>query len=346
MDGKGIGWEDHFESDEVRRTLAEKVGDQQRRVADAKLGGQVDRGQHQKRVLAAIGSLTLTDAVPPAMRLGPFAEPFAGLPVACRFSNGQPCPFADTEPDVRGVALKFFSPKGIESDLLMTNQGGRSHARNAREFMAFADVLTEKIASGALSALRELAHELRDGELSVIDLIDGGTSLVQTTALHHVHSLATESYWGSVVRLGDVAFKHSLHPHPETSTQALVAESGADYLRDDLLVRLGRAPVKWRMCVQLFADSVSTPVGDASVIWSSDLIDIGVLEISGVPASDIESQIDRLAFNPTHGFEPLGMTHARGDVYEASARNRSARGLATVEETRRLLGVGAPDDSA
>jgi len=339
MDGKGIGWEDHFESDDVRRMLAEKVGEQQRRIADAKLGGQVDRGQHQKRVLAAIGRLTLTEAVPPALRLGPFAAPFVGLSVACRFSNGQPCPFADTEPDVRGIAMKFFSPTGIESDLLMTNQGGRSHARNAREFMAFADVLTEKIAGGASSALRELAHELRDGALSVVDLIDGGISLVRTTALHHVHSLATESYWGSVMRLGDVAFKHSLHPHPETSSQALVAESGTDYLRDDLLTRLGLSPVKWRLCVQLFADSVSTPVDDASVVWSSNLIDIGVLEISGVPAADIESQIDRLAFNPAHGFEPLGITHARRDVYEASARNRSARGLATAEETRRLLGA-------
>lgn len=28
MDGNGIGWKDHFESDQVRRTLAEKVGDQ------------------------------------------------------------------------------------------------------------------------------------------------------------------------------------------------------------------------------------------------------------------------------------------------------------------------------
>ena len=203
--------------------------------------------------------------------------------------------------------------------------------------MAFADVLTERIAGGTSSALRELAPKLRDGALSVVGLIDGGSILVRTTALHHVHSLATESYWGSVVRLGDVAFKHSLHPHPETSTEVLVAESGADYLRDDLLVRLARGAVRWRLCVQLFADPASTPVDDASVAWSTDLVDIGVLEIGGVPAADIEAQVDRLAFNPAHGFEPLGITHARRDVYEASARNRSARGLATAEETRRLL---------
>ena len=160
---------------------------------------------------------------------------------------------------------------------------------------------------------------------------------MRTTALHHVHSLSTESYWGSVVRLGNVAFKHSLHPHPQTSTEVVVAESGPDYLRDDMMVRLGRGPLKWRLCVQLFADSMSTPVADASVTWSSDLVDIGVLEIPGVPNAVTESQIDRLAFNPAHGFNPLGITHARKDVYEASARNRSARGLATVEEARRLL---------
>jgi hypothetical protein len=336
MDGTGIGWEDSIESDDERRALVVRIGEQQRRIANARFGGELDRGQHQKQVLAAIGSLTIND-VPLPLRLGPFSAPFTGLPVACRFSNGQPCPFADTEADVRGIAMKFLSPTGTESDLLMTNQGGRSHARNAREFMAFADVLTEKIAGGATSPLDALANELRDGALSLGELVRGGSLLVQSTALHRVHSLATESYFGSVVRLGDVAFKQSLHPHPQTSPEVLADESGADYLRDDLLARLRREPVKWRLCVQLFADSDSTPVGDASVVWASDLVDIGILEISGVPAADIESQIDRLAFNPAHGFEPLGITHARRDVYEASTRNRSARGLATLEETRRLL---------
>lgn len=335
MDGNG--WEDHFESDEVLRSLAEKIGEQQRRVAASRLEGRVDRGQHQKRVLAAVGRLTLTDALPAALRHGPFAVPFEGLPVACRFSNGQPCPFSDHDADVRGVALKFFAPSGIEADLLMTNQGGRSHARNAQEFMAFADVLVARIEGGAGAALRELRQELHDRKLSLGDLFDIGKVLVETTTLHRVRSLATEHYWGSVVRLGEAAFKQSLHPHPATPTESQAADAGENYLRDDLRARLERGPVRWRLAVQLFEDERSTPVNDASVAWDASPIDVGILEIAALPSPELEARIDRFAFNPANGYAPLGITHARREVYAASARNRAERGLATADEARALL---------
>src|SRR3954452_14808032 len=51
-----------------------------------------------------------------------------------------------------------------------------------------------------------------------------------------------------------------------------------------------------------------------------------------------EQLIDAMAFNPVHGFPPLGITHARGAVYEASARNRGALG---TDEARALLADGA-----
>src|SRR3954469_5183026 len=51
-----------------------------------------------------------------------------------------------------------------------------------------------------------------------------------------------------------------------------------------------------------------------------------------------EQLIDTMAFNPVHGFPPLGITHARGAVYEASARNRGALG---TDEARALLADGA-----
>ena len=338
----GSGWQDHFESDEVLRALAEKIGEQQRRVAASAPGlhGQVDRGQHQKRLLAARGTLRLSDQVPPALQRGPFATPFE-LPVACRFSNGQPCPFSDHAADVRGVALKFFSPLGAESDLLMTNQGGRSHARDAQEFMAFADLLVARIEGGTGAALKELREELHDHKLSIPELMRMAGSLFKETTLHKVTSLTTEHYWGSVLRLGDAAFKHSLHPHPGTPRQSQAVDLGDNYLRDDLMNRLARGPVRWRLCVQLFIDEQTTPVGDASVAWGGELIEIGELELSGLPSPSDEVQIDRFAFNPTNGFAALGITHARREVYAASARNRAERGLASSEEARRFIVTGS-----
>ena len=48
-----------------------------------------------------------------------------------------------------------------------------------------------------------------------------------------------------------------------------------------------------------------------------------------------------MAFNPGHGFDPLGITHARVDVYAASARNRADRGLLSTEAARAFL-AGRP----
>ncbi len=182
----GRGWTDDPYTEAMRDALVQKVGEQQRRVAAAAgtgLGGRLDRGQHQKMLLGAVGRLRVFDQVPAAVRLGPLAAPFA-LPVACRFSNGQPCPFSDKTPDVRGVALKFFSPQGAETDILATNEGGRSHAKDAESFMAFADILVAKIERGGAGAFEELLQELREGKLTAGEFAHMGAVILKETGLH------------------------------------------------------------------------------------------------------------------------------------------------------------------
>ena len=335
----GRGWTDEPYTESTRDALVQKIGEQQRRVAAAAgsgLGGQLDRGQHQKMLLGAVGRLRVSDQLPAAVRLGPFAAPFA-LPVACRFSNGQPCPFSDKTPDVRGVALKFFSPQGTETDILATNEGGRSHARDAESFMAFADILVAKIERGGVGAFEELLQELRDGKLTAGEFAHMGAVILKETGLHSVHSLSLENYWGSVVQLGGAAFKHALLARKDTPAPVESDAGGADSLRHELLSRLAKGPVKWQLCVQLYVDEASTPVNDASKAWQSAPIVIGELEISSAPSEDDERTINQMAFNPGNGFDPLGITHARADVYAASARNRAGRGLLSTQQAREFL---------
>jgi len=86
-EGAGTGWVDQPPNDDEIRALVAKVGEQQRRVAEserAQLGGQIDRGQHQKQVFAAFGTLRIRDEIPSALRQGPFARP-AAYRVECRF---------------------------------------------------------------------------------------------------------------------------------------------------------------------------------------------------------------------------------------------------------------------
>jgi catalase len=344
-DGAGTGWVDQRDAAAAIATLVAKIGEQQATIAASDkthLDGRIDRGQHQKQLLGAFGTLRLFDTIPDVLRQGPFALPdSAAAPVAyrvaCRISNGQPCPFSDRAPDVRGVALKFFTTQGVETDLLMTNEGGRSHARNAVQFMDFADVIVAQIAKGATGALEQLSRDVLDGKLGLVESARILGILAKETTLHTVNSLATEQYWGSVVRLGDVAFKYTLQPHDATAQGTQADRESDNYLREDIVSRLHDGPVRWQLCVALFVDETTTPVRDASVAWMGPLVPVGELEIVAPPSAGDEAVINQMAFNPAHGFEPLGITHARGDVYAASAANRKDRGVLSSDEARRFL---------
>ena len=203
--------------------------------------------------------------------------------------------------------------------------------------MAFADILVAKIERRATGAFNELLRELREGKLTKGEAGHIGAVLLKEVGLHSVRSLSLESYWGSVVKLGDVAFKYSLRPHPDTPTSVASDGNGPDYLRDELLSRLARGPVKWQLCVQLFVDESHTKVNDAATVWSSAPVVVGELALATAPSADDERTVNQMAFNPGHGFDPLGITHARVDVYAASAQNRADRGLLSTEATRAYL---------
>jgi hypothetical protein len=342
---RGTGWIDQPEDAEVIAVLVEKIKAQQAAIAassNTHLDGRVDRGQHQKQTLGAFGTLRIFETIPTALKHGPFAKqdelgPSLCYRVACRFSNGQPCPFSDQAADVRGVAIKFFTAQGIETDLLMTNEGGRSHARNAVQFMDFADILVAQIARGALGALEQASMEVLSGKLGPVETARIVAILAKETTLRSVESLTTERFWGSVVKLGAAAIKYSLQPEDTTVQGTNGDRHGDDYLREDLLNRLKTGPLKWRLCVQFFVDEESTPVNDASVAWAEPPIAIGVLEIATLPSADDEAHINQMAFNPANGFEPLGITHARKNVYAASAANRVDRGVLSSDEARRYI---------
>jgi hypothetical protein len=343
--GNGTGWVDQSDDADAIAMLVDKVRAQQNAIAASAhtaLDGRIDRAQHQKQLLGAVGVLRIFDTLPAIARAGPFLKrAAAGEPVeyrvACRFSNGQPCPFADTAADVRGVALKFFTDEGTQTDLLMTNEGGRSHARNAVQFMAVADIIVAKLANGVAGGLTKASRELLTGEIGPVEAARILAILVNETKVHTVESLATERYWGSVVQLGAAAVKYSLHPHETSPTGTAADRSGEHYLREDIVNRLAEGPVKWQLCLQLFIDEDSTPVRDASVAWKAPLVPLGELEISAPPSSADEACISQMAFNPANGFRPLGITHARKDVYAASAANRKDRGLLSGEAARAFL---------
>jgi catalase len=317
-------WIDYPDSDAELAELARRVGEQQARLREhvASLGGKIDRGQHQKQLLGAFGTVRILDSIPAKAKLGAFRR--SGIHrAAVRFSNGQPCPFADQSPDVRGIAVKFFSDNDEEIDLLATNEGGRSHSRDAATFMDIGDALIERIIRGNLAfgevVLKEIFHRL----LGPLEAARSLAILLKETS-RKVESAAAESYWGSVVKLGDWPVKYSFHPHASTAPGTKGDRHNVDYLRADLQARLAAGPVKFRIALQFFVNEEDTPVNDASIAWKADRIDVAELEIPRLPNAQDEAVVGGFAFSPSNGFEPLGITRARKAVYEASAKNRNA----------------------
>ena len=73
-------------------------------------------------------------------------------------------------------------------------------------------------------------------------------------------------------------------------------------------------------------------MNDASVAWKAPLVPVGQITIESLPSKTEEELIDRMAFNPGNGFAPLGITHARKEVYAASAKNRGALTTDAIRE--------------
>jgi hypothetical protein len=270
-------------------------------------------------ILGAFGTLEISDDIPID------AKPFvSGRRIAaCRFSNGQPKTFDDQEPDVRGIAVKFFLEEE-EIDLLVTNEGGRSHAKNAAEFLDVSDVLAAKVAKGTLGGLAVAVTHLIQGGIGLFEAARVAEVLAQEVVLHHVKSLTTEAYWGSVVELGGQAIEYSLQPHPSTQPDTDADLKSTNFLSEDLRNRLSKGPIRFNLCIQLFRDEKHTPIDNASVKWDAPLVKIGELEIAHLPSSEEEGKINQMAFNPGNGFVPLGITKDRQQIYEANARRRGA----------------------
>jgi len=311
------------------KSFVQRVLDQDRLIRP---DGPPDRVQHQKQILGVFGTIRIEDDIPDDAKDSPFRP---GTYVAAfRFSNGQPVTAPDQKADVRGIAVKYFVG-GQEVDLLATNEGGRSHARNAAEFLDASDALAELTARHVITGL-ELATE--NLVRHPIDTARALGILTKEVALHHVDSLTRESYWGSVVELAGRPIEYSVHPHSPIAGDIKARGEDPNFLREDLLNRLSGGPIRFDLSIQFFRDEMSTPVNDASVKWNAPLVRIGWLEITAAPKPQDEASINKMAFNPGNGFVALGITKDRQAIYAAAAQHR---GALSGEEVRKLFAGAA-----
>lgn len=226
-------------------------------------GGEVARTLHRKGVFATRGKFTVSDAIPEALRFGPFANPGAQMDAVVRLSNASGKDKADDENDLRGLAVRLTSGGKIQ-DLLATSYP-KPHAKDTDDFIA-ATALLEGIGG---------AGEFLTG-MPPWDAVRMLAFLKKTMSAPD--SVATESYWSrSHFQLGDRLVEFRWVPE---DTGAPTGASGDDKLRDDMIERVKRGPVKWKLEMRGFLDTERTPVDDGRKEWSGPWIAMGALEIA------------------------------------------------------------------
>jgi hypothetical protein len=333
--GGSTDWREIFEggSPEAEREVFLALAEDMVRVQEANRQKAASvlpsRTLHAKAVVGVSNATLVIDQDLPSDFRVAFYQPGATLPATVRFSNASGIAQSDTAPDMRGAAIRVATPEGGAHDLLMTSFPA-SHARDARQFVAFA-----VIASGPRETLPTRLVEAF-GEEEAHRMIANITQGVRTCA-----SFAHESFWSrGAVLWGDAPVRFQLRPEPELSPPLPVHPSSnpADTLHSEFSERLRRGPVRFRLALQRFVDEARTPIEDGTADWelASSPIEFATLVI---PQQDIASEegrrraeeVEALAFNPWNApseCRPLGnLNRARAVVYAASAARWSGAPL-------------------
>jgi Animal haem peroxidase/Catalase len=326
--------ETYAESPEAERLEFERLAREIMRVqlktakaASAHIAHPVDRAFHAKATLA-VGEAELRFLDLPADLRAGFAQPGVAYPTTVRFSNAAGIGQPDTEPDLRGVALRIEVSPEEWHDLLLTNYPV-SHARDARQFVEFAKSMAGSRASrlpGILRLIRlfgvhETLRMLRN---------------VTAARRRRVTSVATETYWSrGAMRWGPtLAVRCLLRPAAGATAAPSIPKDDPGYLSSEAARRLAREDIRLELCIQRYVDAHSTPIEDTAVAWAEHasrpepvaILTIGRRDLSTIEALAEARVIDTLAFNPwntTDEFRPLGnLNRARKAVYDAGSAHR------------------------
>jgi catalase len=324
----------------VFERLAREIVEVQRQNQRAAGAPAVERAFHAKALAATENArLRFHDDLPESLRVG-FARAGAEYPAIVRFSNASGMLQRDGIPDLRGVAVRVNVSESESHDLLATNFPVL-HARDAREFIAFA-----KTMAGARTVPRQAFALLVKLPLAV-GLGDAGRMIrnILSGTRRRVDSLATETYWSRGALLWGEAgpVRYLFRPAPGAARAGAQAPHDPDFLEHELTGRLAHADVAFELCVQRYVDERRTPVEDVTVEWTEAVAPALPVALLTLPRQDLTSRdaraarerIERMTFNPWYSsdtFRPLGnINRARDAVYRASSGYRLGT-LATERE--------------
>jgi catalase len=221
-----------------------------------------------------------------------------------------------------GMAVRFHLPEGRGTDIVSNAYNGFAVA-NGEDFLALLRAVAE---SGQDAAKPNPLDRFLDAHPRIKKVV--------TAPKPSPASFATEPYFGvnaflftnadAIARYGRYQFRPDAGS--KFLTEAEAASKPANFLIDELGDRLAKAPVKFRLVVQLASEG--DPIDNATAVWPDDrpVVELGVLSVmSKVPDNNAAQRA--LGFDPLRlvdGIEPSDdpLLELRREVYAVSRRRR------------------------
>lgn len=248
-------------------------------------------------------------------------------PVTVRFSNSTGLPMIpDNDPnaDPRGMAIRFNLAEHVHTDIVSHSTDGFP-TRTGDEFLEF---LKAAASSGPDVPSPKPIEAFLGSHPAALKFVQ--------TPKPAPASFATESYFGVtamefITKDGARAFgRYRIVPDAgvEHLDEAVVKAKGENYLFDEILERVARGPVGFKILVQVAEPGDVTD--DATAHWPEErrLVELGKLSLTAAVADNATEQ-KKIIFDPiprVEGIEPSAdpLLELRAAVYLISGRRRRA----------------------
>jgi catalase len=248
------------------------------------------------------------------------------VPVTTRFSNGAGDPATpDFVQDGRGMATKFYLGDGSRTDIVALNLPC-FFVRTPEDFVKFTRAskrLPVINQPGPRFGLYLLTHReaLRAVRAFLALKPPASYARVRYNGLHAFRWVDADG--------GERYVRYSWLPEAgeATITTGEAKQAGPDYLREELLGRLDREPVRFRLQVQLAGEG--DPLADPTAVWPEEreTLAVGTLELTELETGR-DTGGDILVFDPTRVTDGIELTddpipRFRSQAYSVSVERRA-----------------------
>ena len=246
-------------------------------------------------------------------------------PVTVRFSDSTGIPLVpDNDPNAnpRGFAIRFNLAEHVHTDIVSHSTDGFP-TRTGQEFLELLTALATSDPKNLAGTPLEAFLGSHPKALAFVQAPKPAPS-----------SFARESYFGvtamkftnkdRVSRFG----RYRIVPEAGNDhlDDAAAAAKGPDYLMTEIVERVGKGPVKFKIMVQIANDG--DVVDDATIHWPEDrkVLELGTLTLTA-PVADTAREQKQIIFDPiprVDGIEPSDdpLLELRAAIYLISGRRR------------------------